>query len=252
MRIMLCLCGAAALGAALILVPMHPRLHNGGASEGVTSSAGAGGGAVSAVSADSSASSRATAAPDKGPFLGFDRNIYPGDDAMPILRKTFAYAGFWVGPPPGEKINTWKGKRELMKSLEDTVWNLPTGSVTAPIKIATGFEILKVDDHTKAGLAPLAEVKNEIENMLYGPKMQPKVREYLTQLRKQAFLQIKAGYVDTGAAPGQNTTWQDPAQLKPQTVTKAEVEQKTRHKRLLWLIPIPGTEETVTGKSSSR
>ncbi len=36
---------------------------------------------------------------------------------MPILRKTFAYAGFWVGPPPGEKINTWKGKRELMKSL---------------------------------------------------------------------------------------------------------------------------------------
>lgn len=143
-------------------------------------------------------------------------------------------------------------KSELMKSLEDSVWNLPKGSVTAPIKIATGFEILKVDDHTKAGLAPLADVKGEIENMLYGPKMQPKVREYLTQLRKQAFLQIKAGYVDTGAAPGQNTAWQDPAQLKPETVTKAEVEQKMRHKRLLWLIPVPGTETTVTGKSSSR
>jgi peptidyl-prolyl cis-trans isomerase SurA len=143
-------------------------------------------------------------------------------------------------------------KGELVKSLEDAVWNLPKGGVAGPIRIATGFEILKVDDHTKAGLASLADVKGEIENILYGPKMQPKVREYLTTLRKQAFLQIKPGYVDSGAAPGQNTAWQDPVQLKPETVTKAEVEQKTRHKRLLWLIPIPGTETTETGTSSSR
>jgi peptidyl-prolyl cis-trans isomerase SurA len=142
-------------------------------------------------------------------------------------------------------------KGELMKPLEDAVWNLPKGGVAGPIKIATGFEILKVDDHTKAGQATLADVKSDIENVLYGPKMQPKVREYLTTLRKQAFLQIKPGYVDSGAAPGQNTAWQDPVQLKPETVTKAEVEQKTRHKRLLWLIPIPGTETTVTGTSSS-
>jgi peptidyl-prolyl cis-trans isomerase SurA len=143
-------------------------------------------------------------------------------------------------------------KGELVKSLEDAVWSLPKGGVAGPIRIATGFEILKVDDHTKAGLAPLADVRSEIENILYGPKMQPKVREYLTTLRKSAFLQIKPGYVDSGAAPGQNTAWQDPVQLKPETVTRAEVEQKTRHKRLLWLIPIPGTETTVTGTSSSR
>jgi peptidyl-prolyl cis-trans isomerase SurA len=98
----------------------------------------------------------------------------------------------------------------------------------------------------------LADVKSEIENQLYGPKMQPKVREYLMDLRKQAFLQIKPGFVDTGAAPGQDTRWQEVAQLKPETVTKSEVEQKTRHKRLFGLIPIPGTETTVTGKSSSR
>src|ERR1700751_2759300 len=49
--------------------------------------------------------------------LGFDRNIYPGDDAFPTLRKTFAFTGYWLGPPPGEKINTWEGKRELLHSL---------------------------------------------------------------------------------------------------------------------------------------
>jgi parvulin-like peptidyl-prolyl isomerase len=143
-------------------------------------------------------------------------------------------------------------KGDLAKQFEDAVWKLPKGGVTQPLKIATGFEILKVEDHTKAGLETLEEAKPEIENQLYPPKMQPQVRQYLTQLRKSAFVQIKPGFVDTGAAQGQDTRWQDPAVLKPETVTKAEVEQKTRHKRLLWVIPIPGTKETVTGNSSSR
>lgn len=142
-------------------------------------------------------------------------------------------------------------KGELNPDIENAVWGLPKGGVTAPIKIATGYEIFRVEDHTKAGLAPLADVKGEIENALYGPKMQPRVREYLTQLRTQAFLQIKPGFQDTGASNGQDTKWQDPAVLKPETVTKREVEEKTRRKRLFG-VPIPGTSTTATGKSSSR
>jgi Domain of unknown function (DUF1906) len=49
-------------------------------------------------------------------YLGFDRNIYPGDDALPILRQTFAFSSYWLSPPPGEKSNTWAGKRELLRS----------------------------------------------------------------------------------------------------------------------------------------
>src|SRR5215472_8640666 len=51
-------------------------------------------------------------------YLGFDRNIYPGDAALPILRKTFAFSSYWLSPPPGEKTNTWTGKRELLRSLD--------------------------------------------------------------------------------------------------------------------------------------
>jgi hypothetical protein len=47
--------------------------------------------------------------------LGFDRNIYPGDAALSILRKMFAFSGYWLSPPPGEKTNTWSGKRELLR-----------------------------------------------------------------------------------------------------------------------------------------
>ncbi|HXJ03916.1 MAG TPA: glycoside hydrolase domain-containing protein [Candidatus Acidoferrum sp.] len=49
-------------------------------------------------------------------YLGFDRNIFPGKDALPILRKTFAFSGYWLSPPPGEKTNSWIGQRELLRS----------------------------------------------------------------------------------------------------------------------------------------
>jgi hypothetical protein len=49
-------------------------------------------------------------------YLGFDRNIYPGDAAMKIMRKDFAFTSYWLSAPPGEKTNTWSGKRELLRA----------------------------------------------------------------------------------------------------------------------------------------
>lgn len=49
-------------------------------------------------------------------FLGFDANFYPGDEALAVLRSTFAFTGFWLSPPPGEKHSTWLGKRALLES----------------------------------------------------------------------------------------------------------------------------------------
>jgi glycoside hydrolase-like protein len=49
-------------------------------------------------------------------YLGFDRNEYPGDAALPALRKSFEFSGYWLATPPGEKTNSWLGKRELLRS----------------------------------------------------------------------------------------------------------------------------------------
>jgi hypothetical protein len=57
------------------------------------------------------------AVPDHSRYYpGFDRNAYSGDAALPILRKSFTFAGYWLSPPPGEKTNTWQGKRDLLRS----------------------------------------------------------------------------------------------------------------------------------------
>ena len=139
-------------------------------------------------------------------------------------------------------------KGTLDPALEQAVWDKPKGYITDPIKIGAGFEILRVEDHQKAGQAELADVENEVMDRLYAPRMQPALREYLTKLRQEAFLEIKPEWVDTGAAAGKDTSWADPAQLRPETVKKAQVASQPRHKRLLWMVPVPGTS---TGGTSS-
>src|SRR5579864_5077767 len=49
-------------------------------------------------------------------FLGFDRNEYPGDEVLPLLRKSFSFASYWLSAPPGGKNNSWIGKRSLMQA----------------------------------------------------------------------------------------------------------------------------------------
>jgi hypothetical protein len=46
--------------------------------------------------------------------IGFDSNDYPGDAALPVLRRHFAFAGYWLTNPPGERTNSWVGKREAL------------------------------------------------------------------------------------------------------------------------------------------
>jgi len=140
-------------------------------------------------------------------------------------------------------------KGDMPANIEEQVWSQPKGYVTDPIRNPNGFLILRVEDHQKAGQAELTEVENEISEKLYGPRMQPKIREYLTELRKSAFLEIKADYVDSGAAAGKDTAWMDPAQLKPETVSKKKVASAPKHKKLLWAIPVPGTSTGATSSS---
>jgi peptidyl-prolyl cis-trans isomerase SurA len=149
----------------------------------------------------------------------------------------------------GGALDPYK-KGELAPAIEAAVWDKERGTITDPIKIPTGFLILRVEDHHKAGLADFEEVETEVQNRILDSRRQAALRAYLTKLRELSFLEIKAGYEDTAAAPGKDTTWNDPAQLRPATTTKEEVLAAPSKKRVLGVIPIPGTKSS--GSSSSR
>ncbi len=137
---------------------------------------------------------------------------------------------------------------ELKKELEDKVFNQTKGFVTEPTKTDNGYLILKLEDRYAAGQATLEDVKNEIMDRLYTPRLQPALRTYLTKLREDAFLEIRGGYIDSGAAPNKDTSWKDPATLKPDTTTKEEVASR-KHKKKMLGVSVPFTSSAP--KSSS-
>jgi parvulin-like peptidyl-prolyl isomerase len=130
----------------------------------------------------------------------------------------------------------------LDKPIEDLVFAKKKGFVSDPIRRPNSFLILKVDERYEAGQAAFGEVKNELQDRMTQPKMEGKVRTFLTGLREDAFLEIKEGYIDSGAAPAKDTRWKEVAQLKPQTTTKEEVAAR-RKRHLLWVIPAGTVKE---------
>src|SRR5215475_5448482 len=66
--------------------------------------------------------------------LGFDRNLYPGDDNLKTLRQTFAYAGYWLNNAPGASSNSWAGHRAAVESAGFGFLVLYNGRLYAELK----------------------------------------------------------------------------------------------------------------------
>jgi peptidyl-prolyl cis-trans isomerase SurA len=155
-----------------------------------------------------------------------------GDAKFPDLARQYSDAA--TATSEGQ-LGVFK-RGDLAKDIDDVVFKQNKGYVTDPIRRPAGFEIYRVDEHYAAGQAALEEVQGEITNKLMEPVVKPKLRDYLTKLRENAFLQIKPGFVDSSAAPGKDTAWQDAALLRPETTTKEAVAAHAR-KKFLKVIP---------------
>src|SRR5581483_3728347 len=92
---------------------------------------------------------------------------------------------------------------KLAKQLEDMTFAMQKGQVSDVVRTRQGFVILKVTDHPAAGIPPFNEIESRVQEALYMQKLQPALREYLKKLREEAFIDIKPGYVDTGASPNE-------------------------------------------------
>ncbi|GGA63798.1 hypothetical protein GCM10011507_14230 [Edaphobacter acidisoli] len=128
----------------------------------------------------------------------------------------------------GGDLGTYK-RGALAKVLEDQTFDLQTGGVTAPIRTRQGFVILKVTDHQKAGVPPLKDIEPQIQEAIYMAQMQPALRAYLTKLREDAYIEIKDGFVDSGASPRETRPVYTSYALP--TVKKKKVVEKTRFDR---------------------
>ena len=92
---------------------------------------------------------------------------------------------------------------QLPKVLEDKTFNLTSGQYTDPILTRQGYIVLKVVQHTPGGPRPYKDVQQDVEQAYYMSLMDPAIRDYLSRMRDEAFIQIKQGYVDAGATPAE-------------------------------------------------
>ncbi|HSZ61929.1 MAG TPA: glycoside hydrolase domain-containing protein [Terriglobales bacterium] len=90
-------------------------------------------------------------------YIGFDRNDYPGDVDLKILRRTFSYSGYWLNNPPGAKRNSWVGKRKAIQSAGFGFLILFNGRSYAEIKSAGDAAKLGRSDAAAAAKAALSE-----------------------------------------------------------------------------------------------
>lgn len=75
-------------------------------------------------------------------YLGFDANDYPGDAALAQLRKTFAFAGYWLNHPPNtapKGAETWLNRPPNTPASAPDTW---LGHRAALAKAGFGFLVL--------------------------------------------------------------------------------------------------------------
>jgi len=114
----------------------------------------------------------------------------------------------------------------LAKELEDKTFAMKAGEITDVVRTKPGYIILKVADHQMAGIPPLKEIEPKIQDALYYEKLQPALRAYLTKLREEAYIDVKEGYVDSGASPNETKP------IETATAKAADAKKLKKKKKL--------------------
>ncbi len=151
------------------------------------------------------------------------------------------------------------GPGSLNKVFEDKTFSLKAGEFTEPIRTKQGYVIFKVVEHVKGGVPDYKEVQTQVEEAYYMSRMEPAMRSYLTQMREEAYIDIKPGYVDSGASPRETkpiySAYTPPAPKKKKKVQRTrfrETERGFRNKSKDAAAVVPVSADTTPTKSTGK
>jgi peptidyl-prolyl cis-trans isomerase SurA len=121
--------------------------------------------------------------------------IKRGDDFVQVVQKYSESQSVQNGGDLG-----FFQKGQLAKFLEDVAARIEKGQVSELLTLEDAFMIVKVEDKHSGGILAFELAQDEIQDRLWRERRAPRIREYLTRLRTEGFVEIRDGYVDTGAA----------------------------------------------------
>ena len=133
------------------------------------------------------------------------------------------------GPTAAEGGDLGQFRRgALAKVLEDATFSLKAGQFTEPIRTRQGYVILKVGQHVPGGVPEYKDVEQDVEQAYYETKMMPAMRQYLTKMREDAYVEVKPGFQDTGASANQRVLPISYAAYTPPSPKKKKKVERTR------------------------
>lgn len=157
--------------------------------------------------------------------------------------------GFSDGPTAASGGDLGQFRRgSLAKVFEDKTFALKTGDYTEPIRTKQGFVIFKVVQHVPGGIPAFKDVQPQVEEAFYMARMEPAMRDYLTKMRENAFIDIKPGYTDTGASVKETkpvySAYAPPTAKKKKKVERTRFRENTRtFRQKAPLAPAPAAAE---------
>jgi parvulin-like peptidyl-prolyl isomerase len=80
---------------------------------------------------------------------------------------------------------------ELSPSLQELIGKLKPGDVTEPLRVATGYQILKLDTLKPAATPPFESVRDLVADRVHEDRQRSEVRKFLTRIRSQALIEWK-------------------------------------------------------------
>ena len=174
--------------------------------------------------------------------------VMKGSDFAELAKK---YSG---GPSAAQGGDLGEFKRgALAKILEDQTFSLQPGESTQPVRTRQGYVILKVTGHDQAGPAPLKNVEPQIQEAMYMQQMQPKLREYLSKLRTESYVDVQPGFVDSGSTGSESkpifTAYAPPPvkKKKVQSVTRFDRSGRSLPQKSVVASPDTTGGRTITG-----
>ncbi len=135
----------------------------------------------------------------------------PGE-AKPEVRQTLlasaeAAAAKWKGGAPFEEVlkeavargaqssagddTGYIEKGVMMPEVDQVAFSLKVDEISDVIATSAGYHIIQVLDKRGAGLKPLTAVRDEIREEIFRAKTNEKMEEWVAELRKKAYIDIK-------------------------------------------------------------
>jgi peptidyl-prolyl cis-trans isomerase SurA len=88
----------------------------------------------------------------------------------------------------------------LNSAVANAIAKLDVNEYTGIVETKAGDAIYKVEERRSGGVPNFEEVEQRVDETMYNQQMQGALREYLLTLRKESYIYVAPGFVDSGGA----------------------------------------------------